>query len=134
VATTQNQLINRGDRDRAAVPVLAGAVIPTGTLFFVTAAGFATNAATGNVLGGLAVRGGDNASGASGDVTVEGWRAGQFVLPGTGFSQASVGDKVFAVDNYALTTTAGSNIYAGKVTEFVSATEVKFDLDALADA
>ena len=132
MATTVEQLINRGDRDRGSSPVLAGAKIPAGTMYFLTAAGFATNVHTGNKFGGIAIRTADNTSGANGDVTVEGWREGQFVLPGAGFTQAVVGDKINATDNF--TTTTGAGIYIGKGTEFISATEVKVDIDALADA
>ncbi len=132
MATTQNQLINRGDRDRGWLPVAAGAVIPSGTMYFVTAAGFATSTATGNQFAGICVRGVDNASGANGDVNVEGFREGQFVLPGAGFSQSDVGSKANASDNF--TVTVGAGIYVGKITEFLSATEVKVDIDALADA
>ena len=134
MATTQNQLINRSDRDRGWLPVAAGAVIPSGTLYFVTAAGFATSTATGNKFAGICVRGVDNSPDADGETNVEGWREGQFVLEGAGFSQSDVGRKVYAVDNIAVSTTSVDNIYLGKITQFVSATQVKVDIDALAEA
>lgn len=127
MAVTENQPITRQDGDKASYPVLASTQIYQGTMvFLVAASGYADDddAAGANAFGGIAIGEADNSSGANGDVDVECWAEGTFVLTGSGFTQAAVGDLIYASDNYTITLTSSSNRLVGRCVEFISATEL----------
>lgn len=137
MAVSSNQLIKRQDECRANYPVEESTHIYQGTLVFLNAAGYADDdAAAGvNKFGGVAIEEADNSSGADGDVNVECFTEGVFELTGSGFSQASVGQKAFATDNFTVAIGDGAvnGVYVGQVAEYVSSTKVRVRIDPVDD-
>lgn len=133
MAVTANQVIEKRE-GRRSYPVAASVHIYEGTLVFLTAAGYATDVTATGVNGfvGVAVGEVDNSSGSAGDLTVEVWAEGEFVLQGTGFAQADVGSKVYAEDNFAVgVSISTASVPIGMVTEFISSTKIRVDIDAV---
>lgn len=131
MAVTANQVIEKRE-GRRSYPVAASVHIYEGTLVFLTAAGYATDVTATGVNGfvGVAVGEQDNSSGSAGDLTVEVWAEGEFVLQGTGFAQADVGSKVYAEDNYTVgVSISTASVPIGMVTEYVSGTKIRVDID-----
>lgn len=131
MAVTANQIIEKR-LGRRSYPVAASVRIYEGTLVFLTAGGFATDVTASGVNGfiGVAVGEADNTSGSNGDITVEVWPEGEFVLTGSGFAQADVGSKVYAEDNYTIgVSISTASVPIGMVTEFISATQLRVDID-----
>ena len=131
MAVTANQVIEKRE-GRRSYPVAASVHIYEGTLVFLTAAGYATDVTATGVNGfvGVAVGEADNGSGSAGDLTVEVWAEGEFVLQGTGFAQADVGSKVYAEDNYTVgVSISTASVPIGMVTEFISSTKIRVDID-----
>jgi predicted RecA/RadA family phage recombinase len=132
MATTANARITRRDSDKGSIPVAATKVLPANGLVFRNDAGFATDvvASGANPFLGLAEKMADNSTGAAGDINVEVWREGQFLLPFTGstLTQADIGKNVFATDNNVLTLTSTDRPFVGVLTEFVSATLAYVDI------
>jgi hypothetical protein len=97
-----------------------------GTLAFILPAGHATDviATTANVFGGIVKEEVDNSSGAAGDLRVECWTHGDFVLGGSGFAQANVGDLMYGVDNFTVNNTATDQPLVGRCVEFISSTKI----------
>lgn len=133
MATSQNQLIkSRNARSRVAIPVKGSTHIYQGQLVFaVAASGLADSAiATGaNALFGVAAEEKDNSSGSDGDLKVECFTEGEFELQGSGFTQALVGDKIYASDNFTVTGTSTNNTLIGRCTEYVSSTKIMVKLE-----
>ena len=133
MAVTANQVIEKRE-GRRSYPVAASVKIYEGTLVFLTAAGYATDVTATGVNGfvGVAVEQADNSSGSAGDITVEVWAEGEFVLQGTGFAQADVGSKVYAEDNYTVgVSISTASVPIGMVTEYISSTKIRVDIDAV---
>ena len=131
MAVTANQVIEKRE-GRRSYPVAASVHIYEGTLVFLTAAGYATDVTATGVNGfvGVAVGEQDNSSGSAGDLTVEVWAQGEFVLQGTGFAQADVGSKVYAEDNYTVgVSISTASVPIGMVTEYISSTKIRVDID-----
>jgi hypothetical protein len=131
MAVTANQVIEKRE-GRRSYPVAASVHIYEGTLVFLTAAGYATDVTATGVNGfvGVAVGEQDNSTGSAGDLTVEVWAEGEFVLQGTGFAQADVGSKVYAEDNYAVgVSISTASVPIGMVTEYISSTKIRVDID-----
>jgi len=131
MAVTANQVIEKRE-GRRSYPVAASVHIYEGTLVFLTAAGYATDVTATGVNGfvGVAVGEQDNSTGSAGDLTVEVWAEGEFVLQGTGFAQADVGSKVYAEDNYAVgVSISTASVPIGMVTEFISSTKIRVEID-----
>lgn len=127
MAVTANQVITRQDGDKASYPVAAGIHIYQGTLVYLTAAGYATDVTATGVNGfvGVAINEADNTNGSAGDLNVEVWTEGDFVLVGSGFAQANVGDIIYGDDNYAIVNSIGStSVPIGKAIGYVSATKL----------
>lgn len=133
MAVTANQLtVAQAFGSRVGYPVLTAKRIYGGTMVFaVAASGFATDviATTANPFIGIAAHEADNTSGASGDISVDCWTEGIFELDGTGFSQASVGDLVYAVDNYTLSLTSTDQPLVGRIVQYISSTRVAVKID-----
>lgn len=127
MAVTENQLPSFSDASRAPAKVAASVRLYEGTLAFITAGGYATNVtATGvNFFGGIVVADTDNSSGADGALTAELRTDGVVTLAGTGFTQALVGNKIYAIDNYTVTGTSTNNTLIGYCTEYLSATAIR---------
>ena len=131
MAVTANQVIEKRE-GRRSYPVAASVHIYEGTLVFLTAAGYATDVTATGVNGfvGVAVGEADNSSGSAGDLTVEVWAEGEFVLQGTGFAQADVGSKVYAEDNFTVgISISTASVPIGMVTEYISSTKIRVDID-----
>ena len=112
------------DLDAAAITagvVIAGLVAdgsanPTGP---------AATTAAGSISGDL-----EEASVVAGDKTVRSvYVKGSFKLPTSGATQATVGQPIYASDNYTFTTVSASNQWVGTCTAFISATEIYVDLN-----
>jgi|694.fasta_scaffold01648_7 hypothetical protein len=132
MAVTANQLTKRQEGDRQSFPVAASTTIYEGTLSFVNVTGYLDDdTATGaNRFAGIAVAYVDNSSGANGALQGEVYAEGVFELVGTGFSQASVGQPVFATDNYTITTSpSASGVYIGECVGYVSSTKILVCID-----
>jgi hypothetical protein len=97
------------------------------------ASGYATDVtATGvNEFVGIAKADVDNSSGSNGDKVVEVFTRGSFELVGSGFTQASNYQLIYAVDNYVISTTSTNNTKIGRATEFVSSTKLMVDIDPI---
>jgi len=131
MAVTANQVIEKRE-GRRSYPVAASVHIYEGTLVFLTATGYATDVTATGVNGfvGVAVGEQDNSSGSAGDLTVEVWAEGEFVLQGTGFAQADVGSKVYAEDNYTVgVSISTASVPIGMVTEYISSTKIRVEID-----
>lgn len=135
MAVTANQLINAQDPScRRSYPVAASKTIYGGTIVF-AASGYASDDDNGgsNVFIGIAVDNADNASGSAGDINVDLYSKGAFVLTGSGFSQANVGALCYASDNYTVTTSATSTTKIGRIVEFISSTQVRVEIETVVD-
>lgn len=84
----------------------------------------ATASATPDVRAGIAREEVDNSAGAAGAKTVEVYTEGEYLLTGSGFAQADVGVVVYASDDQTVTKTSTNNVLLGRITRFVSATQV----------
>ena len=131
-AVTEAQIVKRRHaQNEDSFPVLASTAIYQGTLVYVVAAsGYATgdDAGGANAFVGVALETADNSSGSNGDINVRVIPVGQFLLTGSGFSQATVGDLVYGIDNFTLQTSATSATLIGRVKEYVSSTQVWVEL------
>jgi hypothetical protein len=131
MAVTANQIIQKRE-GRRSYPVAASVRIYEGTLVFLTATGYATDVTATGVNGflGVAVGEANNSSGSAGDITVEVWPSGEFVLEGTGFAQSDVGSTAYAEDNYTIgVSISTASVPIGMVTEFISSTKLRVDID-----
>lgn len=130
MAVTANQLITRRDDCRGALPA-AAVRLYEGTLAFVSVTGYLINvvASGQNPFAGVMVADCDNSSGSAGDKTGEFFTEGVFRLTGSGFSQASVGQKVYATDNYTITLDGQAATYVGRIVAYVSSTKVDVSID-----
>lgn len=136
MAVTANQIMKRQDGNREHYPA-AAANLYEGTLAFINASGYLDSVtATGlNRFAGVMVAQCDNSGGSAGDLKGEVWREGAFELTGTGFTQASVGRKAYATDNYTVTDApSASGVPIGVITKYVSSTKVVVDIDPDDDA
>lgn len=138
MAVTANQATPmRNPRSRVSVPVAAGIRIYEGTMVFgIAASGYGTDAiaAGANHFLGIAAAEADNSAGAAGDISVDLYTEDEADLPGTGLTQALVGDKIYASDNYTVTATATSMTLIGRCTEFLSSTKIRVKLEVGAQA
>lgn len=132
MAATSNQLITREDGIMGGGPVLTAITLYIGTMAFIDAStGYITSAiaAGANKFAGIVRDYVDNSGGASGAEDVITFEEGSFVLPGTGFTQADVGKKAYASDNFTVSTTSTSHTYIGTITRVISSTKVLVALD-----
>ena len=132
MAVTANQLVTREDGILGGGPVLAAITLYIGTMAFIDAAnGYITNIINGgaNKFAGIVRDYVDNSAGANGAVSATLWEKGSFVLVGSGFTQADVGKKIYATDNYAVHLTSTSRTYIGTVTRVISSTRVLVAID-----
>lgn len=133
MAVTANQLQQRADGLTIGYPVAASTRLYQGTLVFINASGYADDDTASGVNGFAGVNkvDTDNSSGSNGDLTADIITEGDFVLTGSGFSQASVGQRAYATDNYTVTTTASTSgaVLIGTVTRYISSTSVAVAID-----
>ena len=110
----------------------ANAVIYKGALVTVRNDGFAYPARSGtssDVFVGVAFESVSTAGGAAGARSVRVCKRGTYVYNGSGFTQASVGQAMYALDDNTLTTTATNNQLVGYVVEVLSATQARIRID-----
>lgn len=127
MALSANKEVQEQQGIKISMPVKAAVSIFKGAIVKIAADGFAApmEAEVGAYLAGIAESVADNTSGASGDLNVDVKTEGSFLLDGAGFSQASVGDDVYASDDETISDTQGANeIKVGKIVKYVSATQV----------
>jgi len=113
-------------------PVAASTTLYDLSLCFVNSGGYIDDdTSTGsNKFAGVVGSGqADNSSGSNGDVDVEYYQEGEFLLTGAGLAITDVGSKVYASDNFTVTTTSTNNTYIGTITKFESATQVWVKID-----
>lgn len=126
MATTTNARIVRSDDDKGSASVAASTLIPQNGLVFRNSSGFAVNivASGANPLLGIAQTEANNSAGAAGDVRVELWTRGVFLLgfAGATLTIADVGKPCFATDNDTLSITGTSRTPVGVIREVVTAT------------
>lgn len=132
MAVTANQQVTKSNATRSKVPVASAKTIYRGTLVF-GASGLATNviASGANPFLGIAVDAADNSAGSAGDISVETDNCGRYLLTGSGFSQANVGARAYASDNYTVTATAEDTTYIGVFDEYVSSTKMWVAIDVM---
>jgi hypothetical protein len=132
MAVSANQPIRARDPEGLiAVPVIASTTLYQGTLAFaVAASGHASNviAAGANSFLGIVKSEADNSSGAAAAISAEIYTQGQFELQGSGFTQALVGDLIYAVDNFAVNATSTNQPIVGKCLVFISSTKIIVDI------
>ena len=131
MAVTANQLIVKSECDRRGFPVAASTYLYQGTLGFLNSSGYIDDdTATGvNTFAGIVISAVDNSSGSNGDLNAEVWREGSYLLTGSGFSQATVGQRIYASDNYTISATnSASSVYIGVCDKYVSSTQVYVDI------
>jgi hypothetical protein len=110
----------------------ANAVIHKGALVSVRSDGYAYPSRSGtssDVFVGVAFESADNTGGAAGAKSVRVWKSGTYVYNGSGFTQASVGQAMYAADDNTLTTTSTNNQLVGYVVEVLSATQARIRID-----
>lgn len=133
MAVTANQLLKVSEPGgRRSIPVAASTRIYSGTLVFAVAAsglGDDDTATGANAFFGVAAEEADNSSGSGGAIRCECFQRGVFYLKGSGFTQALVGDKIYASDNYTVTGTSTNNTLIGRCVDFVSATEIGVEIE-----
>lgn len=133
MSVAANQIASQSRGCRRGYLVAAAIRLYQATLAFISANGYLTDT-TGsgaNRFAGLVVDEADNSAGAAGAIKGEVYREGEFLLTGSGFTQASVGQDAYASDNYTITAGAGAagSVRIGEITEYVSATQVWVKLD-----
>lgn len=132
MAVTANQLTKRQEGCRVHHPVAASTTIYEGTIAFLTPSGYLDDdtGTAANRFGGITLAYVDNASGSAGDVKAEVYTDGVFELVGSGFSQATVGQPIYASDNYTISSApSASSVYVGMCVGYVSSTKVLVDID-----
>lgn len=135
MAVTANQIIKAQNQGG----LRSGLVIDNthfyeGTLcFYVPASGHITNviSTTVNWFAGIVRREVDNTltGHTAGGKAIEYYTRGCFLLPIVGATQAVVGDKAYAVDNYVVSVTSTNQPPIGKIVGFESSTAVWVEID-----
>jgi hypothetical protein len=142
MAATADQLIVAripGTGRLREVLVEAGEVLYAGTMAFEDADGYCTPdiGSGANSFAGIVRTTADNTAGADGAVKAELYTEGDFVLPFTSVAQADLTPGLlYAVDNYALDTTATSQSFVGKALRVAGTNlvEVRLDIQNRPDA
>lgn len=106
-------------------------IIYRGSLVMYNTAGYLAPAATaaGAIFAGVSLEMVDNSGGSAGDLACKHQLEGSFLLEGAGLAQSDVGEIVYASDDQTVTKTSTNNPQVGKITKFVSATQVWVKLD-----
>lgn len=99
--------------------------------FFNATTGYITgdDNAGANAFAGIVREQVDNSGGAAGDLDVELYTSGVAYLTGSSFTQASVGDLIYAIDNYTIQASATSAAKVGRAVDYVSATQLGVELN-----
>lgn len=133
MAVTVNQTTPRADDCRNGLPVAASTNILEGTLVFADSNGRAADdtGSGANPFAGVAVAQQDNSGGGAEALQVEVHTEGKFLLVGTGFTQATVGKRIYATDNYTVTAdgTTANAVPIGKCAAYVSSTKIWVEIE-----
>lgn len=135
MAVSANQVRAVQPPDRGSAPLAATTQLYEGTLGFTNTSGLlvGTTGSGANRFAGLLAKEADNSAGAAGDVKAELITEGIAELPGTGFSQASVGKDAYATDNFTVSAGYAANgVKIGKIEAYVSSTKVRVRFDVQA--
>jgi len=111
-------------------------IIYRGSMVKHNAAGYAAPCANeaGAKFAGIAYEYKDNSGGSAGDVSCKVMKKGIFNLLGAGFSQATVGEKVYATDDQLLTLTYAAGLqWVGVIVAHISSTQAWVKIDVAAD-
>lgn len=126
------KLLSKGEDQLRAFAVKAAAKVYQGAIVGIEAAsGFARAATAGgtpDIRCGIARALADNTGGANGAIDVECYTRGEFLLTGSGFAQTDVGAVVYASADDTITKTSTNNVLLGRITRFVSSTQVWVEL------
>jgi hypothetical protein len=132
-AVTANQAIARRGPETSWIPAAASINFYEGTLVYENTAGYATDIINGgaNFFVGVAKAQQDNSSGSAGDLNVETWAEGEFIMNYSGTAaQTVVGVKAYGVNNNEVNITSSSQSFVGVITEFISASKVRVRISA----
>lgn len=126
MAVTANQVLTRRGADLTSAKAAAVNLYAGTFAFYDASTGYVTNDDNGgaNAFAGIVYQQCDNSGGSAGDLSVELITEGQVLVTGSGFSQATVGDAIYASDNYTATASSSSTSLIGRCTDFVSSTQV----------
>ena len=130
-ALTANISLDEKKGELVAHPVSVDQIFKNALVKF-NAAGFLAPCAAeaGAVFAGVAFEPKNNSSGSAGDVICRVIKKGRFLMTGTGFAQADLGEKVYATDDQTITKTFVDNTQeVGIIDEFVSSTQVWVSID-----
>lgn len=130
-AVTANQVPRKAGSTEGSGPVAAVRIYEA-TFLFWNASGYLTNDDGGGLFpfAGISKFEVDNSGGNAGDKSIEFWAHGVFLLPGTGFSLATVGQDVFASDNFTLTLANTLVSYVGRIKRHQSSTLAWVEINA----
>lgn len=131
-ALTDNKEVLEKHRRLIENPVAGSTVIFKGAIVKSNASGFLAPASpeAGAKFAGIAYEKCENSAGSAGDEDCKLLREGLFELSGSGFTQADVGEVVYASDDQTVSTTDGGNEQAvGKIAQVVSASKVYVDIE-----
>lgn len=126
-ALSDNKEVQRKDGVVLAHKVVGSDIIYRGALVKINADGYLAPCAAeaGAVFAGIAYEEVDNSSGSAGDEECRVYKEGVFLLEGSGFAQADVGEAVYASDDQTVTKTHAANLQrVGVIVEFESSTKV----------
>lgn len=134
MAVTANQLLtNSGECERDGCPAAASTRFYQGTFAFYNASGYLDDdTASGvNRFAGIIIKEVDNSSGAAGDLKPEFYTEGSHTVVGSGFTQATVGQRIYATDNFTTTSTASTSgaVYIGVCREYISSTVIRVEIE-----
>lgn len=136
-AATQDVRTKSRNAELVGYPVAASTELFAGTLLCLNASGYAVDGAdtAGLTFAGICQRAVDNSDGAAGDETVEVWTRGAWLLTGSGFTAADVGELVYLIDNntvgLAASASVDEHIVVGSIIEVVDSSTVYVDLQDL---
>lgn len=137
MAATDDLDITRSGSCIAAYPVKGGATIFALTLVCLGTDGYAVAGAdtASFIFAGVAVDAQDNADGASGDLDVNVYSEGRFLLTGSGFAATDVGKPVFLIDDatvgLAANASVDQHIRVGRIIQYESATQAWVDIEGV---
>ena len=112
---------------------LAAVKVFKGALLTFNSSGYADVGDANERFAGVAVETVDNSGGNAGDKTVRVWRRGVVSVGCSGATQATVGQLAYVSEDQTVTFSGAANaIPMGTVVEYVSATEVRVDINVTA--
>lgn len=133
MALSANAEVDRKEMGLNSIPVAASATIYKGAMVGLSS-GYARGLVAGDVFVGIAYEKADNSSGSAGDINVRVWDEGKFLLTGSGFTQGTVGSKIYASADGTVTTTSSSNSLIGRCVGYYSTTQIWVQIDVVKES